>query len=256
MHKLWPPPPLSPGQPVPGVVDDTELEDLYDYPPDLTAPFVQVNFVASADGGAELSGTSAGLSSPGDRAILALGRDLADVVLVGWGTASAEGYRGVKRREVRDRRRAARGLSAVPPIAVVSGRCSVPPDSPLVTDTLVPPIVLTCAAAPAERRRALADAGADVVVAGEDAVDQDRALAALGDRGLLRVDCEGGPVLFGALAAADRVDQLNLTVSPMLAGAGPGRVAAGSGFAPPHRLALASVLVDEGFVMLRYRRDR
>jgi riboflavin biosynthesis pyrimidine reductase len=255
VHKLWPLPPVSPGQPAPAVVDDTALEALYDYPPALIAPFVQVNFVASADGGAELAGTSAGLSSPGDRAVLALGRDLADVVLVGWGTASAEGYRGIKRRELRDRRRAARGLSEVPPIAVVSGRCSVPADSPLLTDTLVPPIVITCGSAPPERRRALAEAGADVVVAGDDGVDPAAALAALAERGLLRVCCEGGPVLFGALVAADLVDQLNLTVSPVLAGGGASRIAAGPRPQAPTRLALESVATENGFLMLRYRRS-
>lgn len=252
MHKLWP----VPGQQVPDVVEDTDLEALYDYPPHLTAPFVQVNFVASADGGAELSGKSVGLSSPGDRKVLALGRDLADVVLVGWGTAHAEGYRGIKRRELRDRRRAERGLSEVPPIAVVTGRCSVPPDSPLVTDTLVPPIVITAESAPADRRRALADAGADVVVAGDAQVDPAAALAALGERGLHRVCCEGGPELFGALTAADLVDQLNLTVSPMLAGGGPARIAMGTHAHLPTRLSLESVLVEDGFLMLRYRKQR
>ncbi|MFC7613922.1 pyrimidine reductase family protein [Actinokineospora soli] len=213
-----------------------------------------MNFVASADGGAELSGKSVGLSSPGDRKVLALGRDLADVVLVGWGTASAEGYRGVKRKELRDRRRAERGLSEVPQIAVVTGRCSVPPDSPLVTDTLVRPIVITTDAAPEERKRALADAGADVVVAGDTQVDPAAALAALGDRGLHRVCCEGGPELFGALVAADRVDQLNLTVSPMLAGGGPARIAMGARPPLPTRLSLESVLAEDGFLFLRYRR--
>ncbi|MGW5054517.1 pyrimidine reductase family protein [Actinokineospora sp. NPDC004072] len=236
------------------MVDDTALEDLYDYPPALAAPFVQVNFVASADGGAELSGKSVGLSSPGDRKILALGRDLADVVLVGWGTAHAEGYRGIKRRELRDRRRSDRGLSPVPPIAVVSGRCSVPPDSPLITDTLVPPIIITAESAAPERRRAVADAGAEVIVAGDAQVDPAAALAALGERGLNRVCCEGGPELFGALVAADLVDQLNLTVSPMLAGGGPSRIAVGTRPHLPSRLALESLLVEDGFVMLRYRR--
>lgn len=235
-------------------MDDTALEDLYDYPADLAAPFVQVNFVTSADGGAELAGRSAGLSSPGDRKVLALGRDLADVVLVGWGTAHAEGYRGVKRKETRARRRAERGLSEVPPIAVVTGRCSVPPDSPLVTDTLAPLIVITAEAAPADRRRALADAGAEVVIAGDARVDPARALATLGGRGLRRVCCEGGPRLFGALAAADLVDQLNLTVSPILVGGGPSRIATGPPPAAPSTLRLESALTDDGFLMLRYRR--
>lgn len=240
---------------VPGSsADDRALEELYDYPFGLTQPFVQVNFVASADGAATISGLSRGLSSPADKKVFALGRDLADVVLVGAGTALAEGYEGIKRTEVRGERRARLGLSEVPPIAVVTGRGSVLPSSPLITATSLPPIVLTSDASPLAWRKEMADAGADVVVAGEDRVEMPLALAELGDRGLLRVCCEGGPMLFGDLVAAGLVDQLCLTVAPKLAGAGAVRIATGLPAAEPVDLSLESVLADEGFLMLRYRR--
>ncbi|WP_156754408.1 pyrimidine reductase family protein [Actinokineospora pegani] len=235
------------------MVDDTTLEALYDYPAGLDAPFVQVNFVTSADGAVAVDGVSGGLSSPADKKVFALGRDLADVVLVGWGTARAEGYRGLKRTETRTDRRARLGLSEVPPIAVVTPRCSVPPDSPLLTDTVVAPIVITAGSSDPAARARLADAGADVVVAGEDGFDPAAALAALAARGLNRVDCEGGPRLFGDLIAADLVDQVNLTVAPLLAGGGSGRIATGPG-AAPLRMELASALADDGFLMLRYRK--
>jgi len=235
-------------------VDDRALEDLYAYPTELTRPFVQVNFVASADGAATVSGRSRGLSSPADKKVFALGRDLADVVLVGAGTALTEGYRGVKHTELRATRRSRLGLSDVPPIAVVTGRGSVDPTSPLITDTAVPPIVLTSEAAPAEWRKAVAAAGADVVVAGQDRVSPSVALDSLADRGLLRVCCEGGPTLFADLVAADLVDQLCLTVAPLLTGAGAVRIAGGLPAPEPVPLTLESVLSDEGFLMLRYRK--
>ncbi len=241
---------LQPGP----AVDDRALEELYAYPPALARPFVQVNFVASADGAATVEGHSRGLSSPGDKKVFALGRDLADVVLVGAGTALVEGYRGIRRTELRAARRARLGLSEVPPIAVVTGRGSVDPASPLITDTLVPSIVITTEAAPVEWRTAVATAGADVVVAGADRVDVLAALAALAERGLLRVCCEGGPTLFADLVAAGLVDQLCLTVAPLLTGAGAPRMALGAAAAAPMGLSLASVLSDEGFLMLRYRR--
>lgn len=240
---------------VPGpAVDDHALEELYAYPPALTRPFVQVNFVASADGAATVSGRSRGLSSPADKKVFALGRDLADVVLVGAGTALVEGYHGIKRTELRASRRARLGLSDVPPIAVVTGRGSVDPASPLLTSTLVPPIILTTDAAPVEWRKAVAAAGADVIVAGAERVDCQLALDALAERGLLRVCCEGGPTLFSDLIGAGLVDQLCLTVAPLLAGAGAPRVVLGLPPAAPMGLSLASVLSDEGFLMLRYRR--
>ncbi|HEY0454537.1 pyrimidine reductase family protein [Actinophytocola sp.] len=235
-------------------LSDRELEDLYAYPADLDRPWVQVNFVSSADGAATAGGRSHGLSSPADKKIFALGRDLADVVLVGAGTAVVEGYRGVKRTELRAERRHRLGLSDVPPIAVVTRRCSVGPESPLVTDTHVPPIILTCASAPRDRRDALKAAGVDVVLAGEDTVDPRRALDALAERGLRRVCCEGGPHLFAELIALDLVDQLCLTVSPLLTGAGAPRIAEGVPSPEPRELRLASVLTEDGFLMLRYRK--
>jgi 5-amino-6-(5-phosphoribosylamino)uracil reductase len=240
---------LGPGQ----EVDDRALEELYAYPDALTRPFVQVNFVSSADGAATVSGRSRGLSSPADKKVFALGRDLADVVLVGAGTALAEGYRGIKHTELRASRRARLGLADIPPIAVVT-LGSVDPASPLVTDTRVPPVILTAEAADPAWRTAMTDAGADVVVAGDERVDVTLALAALADRELLRVCCEGGPMLFADLIAAGLVDQLCLTVAPLLAGAGAVRVATGLPSTAPMSLSLASVLSDEGFLMLRYRR--
>jgi 5-amino-6-(5-phosphoribosylamino)uracil reductase len=237
-----------------GDVDDAELERLYDYPGNLDAPWVQVNFVASADGAVTVEGRADGLSSPGDKKIFGLGRDLADVILVGAGTVRVEGYRGVKPNEIRAERRARLGRSTLPPIAVVTRRCSIGPDSPLITDTIATPIVITCAGAPEDRRAALTDAGADVVVAGEATVDFAYALDALGERDLFRVNCEGGPQLFGELIAADLVDQLCLTVSPLLVSGEATRI--GHGLLPPTplRRQLASVLTEDGSLMLRYRR--
>jgi riboflavin biosynthesis pyrimidine reductase len=247
VHRLWPDP---------GDVDDAALERTYGYPEGLSAPWVQVNFVASADGASTVHGRSRGLSSPADQRIFALGRDLADVVLVGAGTAHIEGYRSIKRTELRAERRARHGLSELPPIAVVTRRCSIEPDSPLITDALVPSIVLTCAAAPEERRKALADAGADVVVTGDHTVDLANALAALADRGMPRINCEGGPHLLGELIAEDLVDQLCLTMTPLLVSGDATRIAVGLLPTEPLAMELASVLAEEGHLMLRYRRHR
>lgn len=235
---------------------DADLERIYGYPEALTGPWVQVNFVCSADGAVTVGGASAALSSPGDQRIFELGRDLTDVVLVGAGTARAENYGGVERVSgARADRRARYGLAPVPPIAVVSGSASIEPDSPLLTDTVVPPIVLTAEAAPAERRAKLADAGAEVLVCGDQKVDLRAALAELSARGLRRIDCEGGPSLFGELIAEDLVDQLCLTVAPLLAGAGAGRIASGRLSSAARRMELASILYDDGFSMMRYRRS-
>jgi len=235
-----------------GELSGSDLEEIYAYPENPDRPWVQVNFVASADGAVEIDTTSAGLSHAADRRVFLLGRDLADVILVGAGTARAENYRGVVAGAKRLERRRRLGFAGVPPIAVVTRTANLDPASRLFTETAVPPIVVTTDGADT---RALEAAGAEILRAGDEDVDLARALDLLAARGLRRVDCEGGPGLFARLVAADLVDQLCLTVAPLLVAGTAGRIAAGASPAVPRRLALASILVEDGFTLLRYRRD-
>jgi riboflavin-specific deaminase-like protein len=201
---------------------------------------VRVNFASSADGAVSVDGKSKGLSSDADREVFHVLRALSDVVLVGAGTARTENYGGAKEVDGR-----------IPPIAVVSRSLDFDPAARLFTDTKVAPIVVTCADAPADRRKAL-DGIADVIVAGNDTVDVVGALDQLADRGLKRVICEGGPHLFGSLAAGEAFDELCLTVAPLLAGGRAGRILAGVENQLATPLRLVHVLEDEGHLFLRY----
>lgn len=227
----------------PAALDAAALAAHYAYPDDLARPWVRVNFVASADGAAAVDGRSGGLGSHADRQVFGLLRELADVVLVGAGTVRAEDYRGA--------RRATRGRDTPPPIAVVTGSADLDPGARLFTDTRVPPVVLTLGSAPAERRDRLAGAGADVVVL--DDLRPAALLGELGRRGLNRVLCEGGPSLFGDLIAADTVDELCLTVAPLLAGGTASRIARGPDGAPVRPLSLVGALESRGTLLLQYR---
>jgi riboflavin biosynthesis pyrimidine reductase len=94
---------------------------------------------------------------------------------------------------------------------------------------------------------------ADVLVHGDDEVDLRAGLDDLRERGLATILSEGGPHLFGALTAADLVDEVCLTVSPLLAGPGAGRITAG----PPAEardLRVAHILYAEDAILLRYAR--
>lgn len=223
---------------------DAHLSGLYAYPEGLAAPFVRVNFVSSADGAVSVDGRSSELGSPADRRVFGLLRELADVVLVGAGTVRAEDYRGA--------RRPTRGRDHPPPIAVVTGSADLDPAGRLFRDTAVPPIVLTHASAPRERRERLAAAGGDVVVLAQ--LTADAVLAELAARGLYRVLCEGGPSLFGDLVAADAVDELCLTLAPLLAGGRAGRIARGPAGGRTRPMELVGVLHADGSLLLRYRR--
>lgn len=245
-HLVWPPDRAGP-------LDADGLEELYRYPDECAErPRLVVNFVASADGAVSVEGSSRGLSTPPDRQVLDLGTDLADVVLVAAGTATAEGFTGVRPDDRAAERRARHGLREVAVTAVVtaSGR-SLPPDSPVLTDTLVPTVVFTSAAVPADLRDAWSAAGADVVVTGPDGVDLAAVVADLAGRGLNRINCMGGPALFGSLAEAGLVDELRLTVAPFLVSGEAGRIARGAGM-DPARLRLLSVVAGHDTLLVRY----
>lgn len=221
---------------------------------DRAVPHLRVNMVSSLDGAVEVDGLSAGLSSVEDRRLLGHLRMLADVLMVGAGTLRSEGYNPLRVGEERQAWRREHGLPDNPVLAVVSGRLDLSPRARALAEAPVRPLVITQASAPAERRDALAEV-ADILVAGEDEVSPGAVVAALADRGLPQILCEGGPQLLGTLVAADLVDELCLSMSPLLAGPGPSRIIAGPETAV-RRLGLRHVLsADDGTLFLRYLRD-
>lgn len=232
---------------------DAGVRQLYRYPPELARPFVRANFVASVDGAVTLAGRSGGLSDPADREVFALQRSLCDIILVGAGTVRAEGYRGVQPHEVDLALRAGLGLDPVPTIAVVTASCWLTPLHPLVADSVVPPVVITVSSAPPAARDALVDAGVTVLLAGTATVDVALAVRLLGQHGLHRVLCEGGPSLFTELVEADQLDELCLTVSPHLVAGQAGRIAGGL-TERDGRVQLVSVVHHDDTLLLRYQR--
>jgi riboflavin biosynthesis pyrimidine reductase len=238
---------------LPRPVDDVDIHAHYaaDW---LDAGGLRVNFIASADGAAQAAGKSAGLQTPGDNAVFGALRDLADVVLVGAGTAVVEGYRPVRFSERRAGLRRDYRLPGVLPVAVTSRTLRMDPTVELFTDATgdARTIVLTCAAAPPEQLAAFR-AVADVALCGEDTVDPLLVRAALADRGHRRVLSEGGPTLFGQFAAAGAVDELCLTVSPLLSGPGPMRITSGPEWSGPRPADLVGLLEEDSALFLRYR---
>jgi riboflavin-specific deaminase-like protein len=223
----------------PDPADQVDLAAAYAVPP---GRHLRVNFVASADGAVTLAGRSGGLSNEADRQLFRVLRSLCDVVLVGAGTVRAENYGGVK---------AARPDGTPPRIAVVSRALDLDPSARLFAEATSRPIVLTVDAAAPERHHRLAEV-ADVVVAGERDVEPARAMSALVEAGLPHVLCEGGPHLFGWLLTGSVVDELCLTLAPVLAGGPAGRIVAGVASELGDAVRLDQVLEDDGSLFLRY----
>jgi riboflavin biosynthesis pyrimidine reductase len=241
---------------LPSPVDEVDVHAFYaaDW---IEQGGLRVNFVASVDGAAHAAGKSAGLQTPGDNLIFAALRDLADVVLAGAGTAATEGYRPVRMPEPRLSIRRAYGLPDTLPVAVISRTLRMDPSASLFVDALEGSrtIVLTCGAAPADQRAAF-ERVADVVICGDDRVEPVRARAALQERGHSRILSEGGPTVFADLVAGGVVDELCLSVSPMLVGPAPGRITAGAAWDAAAGLALTGALEEDGALFLRYRVGR
>lgn len=189
---------------------------------DPSAPLLRVNMVASVDGAAtDEEGRTGGLGNRGDHDLFRALRALADAIVVGAGTARAEGYGPHRLRGDLRERRAADGRPAAAPVVVVSRSLDLDFASPLFVEAEVPTVVATCEAAPADRREAAARAG-ELLVAGGQEVDLAAMVARLRrDFGLASLLCEGGPTLNEALFDAGCVDELCLTLTPRLIGAGP-----------------------------------
>lgn len=234
----------------PDVLDPEQVTAAYAYP---AGPWLRANMVASADGAAMANGRTAGLSGPADQWLLGLLRGLADAVLVGSRTVQVEGYGPARTRPETAAARRAAGQSPAPRLAVVSATLGLDPQAPLFTAATEPTLVLTTGTAPAARRRDLARV-AEVVVAGDAVVDLAAAVAALHERGLTRLLCEGGPRLLAGVVAADLLDELCLTVSPRLLGGPAARILDGPSLPSARPLRLAGVLAAEEFLFLRYHR--
>jgi riboflavin biosynthesis pyrimidine reductase len=256
MRRLFPPSGTPDAPEPPSSLDTVEaLAEEYGYPDSVaTGPWLRANMVSSLDGAAHHEGRSHPLSSAADMRLFGVLRGLADVVVVGAETVRREGYRPARARDVFAERRAALGQSPAPAIAVVSASLDLDFSLPLFTEPLVPTVVLTGAHAAPERLRA-AEAVADVVIAGEGAVvEPPRVVKALAGRGLRRILTEGGPRLLAQFAVAGVVDELCLTVAPLLTAGDAARILDGPRLETPHRFAPAAILEEDGFLFTRYHR--
>lgn len=240
--------------------------------PPAGRPWVMVNMIASADGAVTVGGASGGLGSPADRAVFAAARACADWILAGAGTVRAERYRLPRPSAAVRAARLAAGRSERPGLAVVSASLDLDPDLPMLADRRpgeARPLILTGPDAPAEWAERLAetaevvrleptDAGAARGFAPAGTIGPGRlgspvaALGELGRRGAKVVLAEGGPTLNAWLADAGMIDELCLSVAPVLAGGPSPRLIHEAAFAAPKTLELAHLLEDDGMLFARY----
>ncbi len=204
-----------------------ELRRLYGGPIGFRHPSLITNFVSTIDGVVAIRGLrqSNKLISDGneaDRFVMGLLRACADAVLVGSGTMraspttlwtaerayppAADAFADLRRRL---------GRTARPEIAIVTASGSIDAAHPVLEQGA---LVLTTERGAAKLGGRLPANSQVVVLPGSEDVDARAAVAFLRERGNELILSEGGPTLFGSLLAAGLVDELFLTISPLLAG--------------------------------------
>ena len=175
-------------------------------------PYVFLNFVTTLDGRAALDGSTRPLGGPADLEMLLALRDVADAVLIGPGTVRAEGYARLVGAPERRAAREAAGLSADPPAVLISRRFDIPWEAGLFAAAEQPVIVYTGAGAVS----ATPEVAAPVEIVELERCTPAAALRDLRARGIRALLSEGGPTLFRALLGDGLVDELFLTLTPVL----------------------------------------
>jgi riboflavin biosynthesis pyrimidine reductase len=201
--------------------------------------WLRLNLIGSVSGSATGSdGTSESLTNPIDRKILNVIRALSDVVVVGAATVRAEGY--FVPREA--------ALAIVSRSGDFSGHR-------IVDKGRSDAVVVLCPAAAVARARATLGMSVAAVVAVPDvdgSLTAEAIVDALHARGYRSVVAEGGPELASGLLLGGVVDELCLTTSPILNGAGVPLFGANE-FAD-HPLTLTQLLLDaSGTTYARWR---
>jgi riboflavin-specific deaminase-like protein len=231
-----------------GPIGPGDLAAAYPWP--AAGSWLRVMMVMTLDGAvAGADGRSRSISSQTDREVLLEVRRLSDAILVGASTVRAEPYAPLRARPDAAAERASLGLAPAPVIVVVSASLDLPWDAPMFGASTVRPMVVTTESAGEEGRRA-ARRHADLLVLPGDHVEPRDLLDRMAQAGLRRLVCEGGPGLVSTLAAGGVVDEVDLSISPLLSGGV--RPPGGPPLPEPAGFALRHVLTDGEFLFNRY----
>lgn len=212
---------------LPAIELPRQLRELYGGTIGFDEPHLFANFVSTIDGVVAIpsipqSNALVSGDSEGDRFVMGLLRALADVVLIGAGTL-ASSPRGTwlpdrvypPGTEAFAELRRGLGKPEKPEVAILTGRGSIMPTHPVLESGAV---VLTSEPGAERLRDKVPGASTILTLGDETTIDPRRAVDALLERGHRLILSEAGPHVFGSLTGAGLVDELFLTISPLLAG--------------------------------------
>lgn len=213
-------------------------------------PWVMLNMVESVDGATAVGGGASGLNDPDDKALFLALRSVADIVMMGAQTVRSEGLGPIRMSDEMMGHRSAAGISGEPTMVILTRSLDIEPDHRVFSDQERRPTIITGTDADAVRLAALGEVS-DVVQV--ESLDGDGIVGALSDASVIL--CEGGPTLNSHLVAAGVVDEVDLTISPMLAMGESKRIASGPVLDPPQEMTLARAVRGDRSLFLRYVRS-
>jgi riboflavin biosynthesis pyrimidine reductase len=196
----------------------------------LNEPRLYANFVSTIDGVTAIpslpgSNKLVAAGSAADRFVMGLLRSCADALVVGSGTLNAsprsvwtaeQAYPDAA--EAFAELRSSIGRPPLSELVILSGSGSLDPAHPAFAAGAV---VLTSDAGAKRLAGRLPDASLVISLGASEKLDARAVVAALTDRGHRLILSEGGPRVIGAFLEAGLVDELFLTVSPLLVGRTP-----------------------------------
>lgn len=193
-------------------------------------PSIGLCMVISIDGSTVVEGKSTLLSNPADRDVLIALRSAAETIVVGAGTIREEMYEVPSKKGLR--------------VGVVTRTGKMDLNTNLFKSGVGFLIM------PEDAKQPDTEFDLEIVRAGKGNVDLHLAMSQLPGS---FVQLEGGATLNASMFAANLVDEINLTISPMVTGADSPRLANG---APPLHsdYEVAHILEDNGFMFIRYLR--
>lgn len=246
MRKLLPEPAAD--------VDPMELYPSLARPRPASRPWLMLNMISAADGASAINGVSEPLGNPADQAVFSAVRACADWIVAAADTVRIERYQIPRPSQAARRARLAAGRPEQPGLAVVSGSLDLASDLPLFADQRPGerlPLILTGRSADPEAVEALSGV-AEVVRLASPQPQPAEIMAELQRRGADVVLSEGGPTFNGQLADAAMIDELCLSVAPLLAGGDSTRIVHGSRQSLPLELRMDHLLEECGTLFVRY----